>query len=66
MIVHQRNRFPGKFGPVEKELMGTARLNAELSDGDVIDGLPVAVVNLASGPGLWQARCQASQASRFC
>ena len=49
-VVHQRDRFPGQFLSVEGELVRVGRISDEPGDGDVINGLPVAVVDFVGRP----------------
>ena len=49
-VVHQGDCWRGKFFSVEKELVHIDRTSREPGDADVIDGLPVAVMNFAGGP----------------
>jgi hypothetical protein len=49
-VVHQGNRFHGKFYSVEKELIRFACIRGKPGDGDVINSLPVAVMDFIGRP----------------
>jgi len=44
LVIHQGNRFPGKFVSVVTELVRGNRIRDETADGNVINGLLVGFV----------------------
>src|ERR1039458_5858335 len=58
-IVEEGNCLPGYCLPVNREQIFAGRISGEADDGDVIDRLPVAVVDLETCPSLRHAGGQA-------
>jgi hypothetical protein len=66
-VVHQGDRFHGKFFSVEKELICAGRISREPADRYMINGLPVAVVDFVGRPAHATGRPrQGSNSSRTC
>ena len=57
-VVGQGNRLRGQFGSVEKEPVRLAGIHGLPGDGDVVNGLPVAVVDFVALPAFRQTRGQ--------
>src|ERR1035437_7569119 len=63
-VVHQGDRFHGKFFSVEKELICAGRISREPADRYMINGLPVAVVDFVGRPAFRQTGSQTQLISR--